>query len=1061
MTRAAQNAAREIGKSVARLETRLCAGCGACAAMCPHSAISMSIDWLGFLRSAVDAASCVNCGICADHCPVLRPDYSNLNPPDCYAALAADQIRKISSSGGAFSVAAQHVLEQGGVVAGVAFDEKFAVEFRIVDDLAHLGPLRGSKYIQANAAPVLPRVKNLLGTGKLVLFTGLPCQVAGLKAFLGKLPDNLITMEVLCHGISSYKIFQKYRQDTLKGKEITDLQFKAKSPWGWHAGLKAAFADGSFYAEPLERDPFYQAYLGLLSRSDACANCPANHLPRQADIMIADFWGVEKFNKSLNDDKGTSLVLINSEKGKKFFAEIREKFARVMAAPLDIAISCNGAITNPYVVHKNAALFRARLDDLPFAGLVSGCLANRIYEQEYLKLCQTVAPADHELYYLARYAARHAKGREIVTWIRSEKFESILRAHFNLEVAFGVTWDKRKEIPGKIEPLKILKGNRDRYFLVSLHRHQDADAERELNSYGFVDKEDCIFRVFKPIEIINWDLGKANYYDEFGNSIEGYAGLLGRASLRGFNNHVMFGHGVRGLKNLNLVLDANSLIDVKAGCNFISSNTVEMFCHDHAASLRIGANCHFDQTLFRVYAPGAILINESCTFNKNTEFHANEGKAIIIGRDCMGSYNLELWAGNGHGIFDSLTGARLNRPHSDSWSVADVCVVGEHVWLGNRAMLMHGTNIGNGSIVGMGALVKGEFPNNCAIGGNPARILKENTSWHREAYPANLDSIAPYNYPTSHAKAPISGRKVLLVGGNRVMGRALARVLLDLGNELHIANRGNAGPALGMEANYIRLDADDAENAAKALKNEFFDVVFDNIAYCSKFARNILDNVRCARYVQLSSIAVYGRFAPELEEGSYNPCLEKARINEPGVPYYDGKRQSEALAFQQYARANPVAVRIPYVIPTERILFYCQCVLNGVPIKLRDRSHGMCFVRGSEVGKFLPWIAAQAFCGPINFASAGWVTDGQILDYIAARSGQEPVLDAVRGKTLPFDIVKPDVFLNSASLSTLSLNLDRARRLGWRVSSLDSWFWQYLDQCIVEVQRERARTENF
>lgn len=291
-----------------------CTGCGACANICPKNAITMKENNEGFLNPYVDYDKCVDCGLCVKKCVDINPQYKNNAEPDCYAMMADDDIRKISSSGGMFTVAAEYIIDNGGYVCGAAFTNDFRVEHIIVNDKNDLSRLRGSKYIQSHTDHILKDIKKLLDNNEIVLFTGMPCQVAGLYSYLGKDYDKLYTIDLLCHGITSYKVFEKYHKDIHGGKPLEKLEFKAKEPWGWHAGVNAYFTDGTKYSEPLERDLYYIAYLQSISKNTTCASCKSNKLPRQGDITIGDFWGINKTDSEMFDNKGTSVVLVNNQK---------------------------------------------------------------------------------------------------------------------------------------------------------------------------------------------------------------------------------------------------------------------------------------------------------------------------------------------------------------------------------------------------------------------------------------------------------------------------------------------------------------------------------------------------------------------------------------------------------------------------------------------------------------------------------------------------------------------------------------------------------------------------
>ena len=205
---------RNISKGLAE-ENKLCTGCGACMNVCPINAITMQSDQEGFAYPNVQEEKCINCGLCERHCPILHPEYSNVDWPECYAMMAQDEERRTSSSGGFVPVVARWVLGKGGSVYGAAWDEDWNVHHIEIENEAELYKIKGSKYLQGSVERSYQLVKRKLEEGKWVLFTGLPCQLAGLYSVLGrgKKREKLITIDILCHGAPSYKVFRKYLEE--------------------------------------------------------------------------------------------------------------------------------------------------------------------------------------------------------------------------------------------------------------------------------------------------------------------------------------------------------------------------------------------------------------------------------------------------------------------------------------------------------------------------------------------------------------------------------------------------------------------------------------------------------------------------------------------------------------------------------------------------------------------------------------------------------------------------------------------------------------------------------
>lgn len=344
-----------------------CTGCGACRNICPANAVSMQLDRDGFYKPQVIPDRCIECEMCRKKCPVNYPAYHNDREPAAYAFMAEDSIRMRSSSGGAFEVLACAVLNQMGFVCGVAYKEDYTTEHMMIHDKADLGKLQGSKYVMSDVRTVYREIGERLDEGKKVLFSGCPCQVAGLNAYLGDRSQsaNLISVDLICHGIPSVKAFQKYLRDVHGNRPVSYVGFKDKE-YGWHASMTIKFKDGEVFNEPCEKDVYFWSYLSGVNKNAACGDCPFARLPRQGDITIGDFWGISDYKKELNDGKGTSVVLINNKKGERFFAEAVPHASKVEAAPLEAAVKRNTNILRSPRNHISRNQFFRQLDSKRF-----------------------------------------------------------------------------------------------------------------------------------------------------------------------------------------------------------------------------------------------------------------------------------------------------------------------------------------------------------------------------------------------------------------------------------------------------------------------------------------------------------------------------------------------------------------------------------------------------------------------------------------------------------------------------------------------------------------------
>lgn len=349
-----------MDKTIAQVAHSQCTGCGACYNKCPVNAIEMKADSEGFLFPRVDSDKCINCGLCLKTCPVVEPAYDNRPEPACYAVMASDEIRKKSSSGGVFTLLAEWMLDQGGVVCGAAYtDDCYSVEHIIATNRDELQRLRGSKYVQSNTGLVYTRVKEYLDNGMPVLFTGTPCQVAAVNSFLGKPYGNLYTLDLVCHGVPSPAVYGKFLEDQEKKycSKVTSVCFRDKTIEPWNHCIKIEFENGQSYEKKKNECAFLKAFLQLMSVRKSCGNCPFATLPRQGDLTIADFWNAARFDPKLDDRKGTSLVLANNGNGQVLLKVLQNTSILFHEAPLDYAVKNNAQIKYSSVLHPHRVRF--------------------------------------------------------------------------------------------------------------------------------------------------------------------------------------------------------------------------------------------------------------------------------------------------------------------------------------------------------------------------------------------------------------------------------------------------------------------------------------------------------------------------------------------------------------------------------------------------------------------------------------------------------------------------------------------------------------------------------
>lgn len=308
-----------------------CCGCEACVQVCPKGCIDFFRDNQGFLYPRVNKESCVNCALCEKVCPAINRTVPSQNAPSTLYAVKSndDAIREQSSSGGFFSLIADFVLTKGGIVYGAAFDETLNVCHLRVDNIEDLSKLRGSKYVQSRVGQTFRECEDDLKDGKLVLFTGTPCQISALGHFLRKDYDNLIKAEVVCHGVPSPMIYQQYLKETVikdaEDRTITKVNFRTKLGSWKKYFFTVKYKDHgemSEYKECVTDSLYMKGFLSDLYIRPSCFECPAKNFTSGADFTIADFWGQEYTFSEFDDDRGVSAVFANTEKAHDAFCQI-------------------------------------------------------------------------------------------------------------------------------------------------------------------------------------------------------------------------------------------------------------------------------------------------------------------------------------------------------------------------------------------------------------------------------------------------------------------------------------------------------------------------------------------------------------------------------------------------------------------------------------------------------------------------------------------------------------------------------------------------------------------
>lgn len=377
-------------------EKKDCCGCEACVQRCPKACIAMVEDDEGFLYPQVDEALCIDCGLCEKVCPVLNQQ-SAREPLEVFAAKNPDEdVRRDSSSGGVFSLLAQAVIARGGAVVGARFTEQWGVRLVVAETMEEIAAFRGSKYLQAEVGDAFVRTRDLLKAGREVLFSGSPCHIAGLRRFLGRDYEQLLCVDFICHGTPSPGIFRRYLCEEVikhfpsarqggrntvsllpthplairRGAEsdllgaVRSVAFRDKRV-GWKKfsfalSLSKATAAGEKNSVSLSytlyENPFLKGFLRDLYLRPSCHACPAKGLSSGSDITLGDYWGIASLMPDYDDDRGTSVVTVNTPRGA---TALHATAADLRPAPWEHLVAHNGSLVRSVAVPKRRAAFFA------------------------------------------------------------------------------------------------------------------------------------------------------------------------------------------------------------------------------------------------------------------------------------------------------------------------------------------------------------------------------------------------------------------------------------------------------------------------------------------------------------------------------------------------------------------------------------------------------------------------------------------------------------------------------------------------------------------------------
>ena len=366
-------------------DKKTCCGCTACLAVCPVSCIAMTDDEEGFAYPSITESECLDCGQCETVCPALNQK-RNSQEPSVYACYNKDEeIRRTSSSGGIFWLLVEQTIAKQGVVFGAKFDANFDVLHGWAETLEQASAFRGSKYAQSHMGDCFRATKNFLDSGRQVLFSGTPCQIAGLVKFLGEEYANLFTCDVICHGAPSPKVFQIYKQqleEKYHGK-ITQFEFRNKLQ-GWENFYNVVVVgggdkSGQRLASSFRDNVYMQGFLHDIYLRPSCYQCFAKDFRSGSDMTLGDFWGVTRVHPNFKDDRGTSLILCNSSKGEATFAAMKDKLL-AESSRLEYAIRYNPPLVRSVVLHPQRGFFFAQAKE---AGCDLESVVQKCIQSEY------------------------------------------------------------------------------------------------------------------------------------------------------------------------------------------------------------------------------------------------------------------------------------------------------------------------------------------------------------------------------------------------------------------------------------------------------------------------------------------------------------------------------------------------------------------------------------------------------------------------------------------------------------------------------------------------------
>ena len=363
-----------------------CCGCGACAKSCSAHCIQMVADAEGFLYPQIKQTDCIGCGVCDNVCPIIHNNPKNQITTVFAARNKEETIQSSSSSGGIFYSLAKHFLKSG-VVYAAAFNEEFVLEHRRVKSIEDLKRFIGSKYVQSDLRDTFSEIEAHLKQGIEVLFVGTPCQVAGLKNFLIKEYSNLFTVDFICHGVPSPKVFDKYLKFVCKSKTPTEVSFRDKTN-GWvDFSMRFGFDGEPAIINSKKEDLFLRGFFDNIFLRPSCHQCAFKSLKKFSDITLADFWGIKRVLPDFYDKQGISAVLLNSDRG-EVFESVKGNLV-YCETDVEGVINTNTALLQAAKPSNTRELFFKELDMVPIDKNLQEALVPGIKTRIKMKVMKT------------------------------------------------------------------------------------------------------------------------------------------------------------------------------------------------------------------------------------------------------------------------------------------------------------------------------------------------------------------------------------------------------------------------------------------------------------------------------------------------------------------------------------------------------------------------------------------------------------------------------------------------------------------------------------------------